>query len=409
MMRKTGIRLLCAGLLAACLAGCSLQEEPGEFLTRTEKEKVEIWYYWETEGHQNALNHVVGEYNASQDRYQVETQYVPFADFKKQLSIRASADDLPDMVIIDSPDHAYYADMGIFADLTGKYDVSGYYEGAVASCTLENRLYGVPFGCNCLALYYNEDLLREAGVKVPETWEELKTAAAALTSDGVTGFAVSSVQNEEGTFGFMPFLWSAGASCESMGSPEAVKALTLFQELTSNGSMSKECINWIQADVMEQFISGKIAMMVNGSWQIPTMEAKAPGLNWSVAPIPHDRESVTVIGGENYAVIHGGNEKGALQFLQYATSKENEIYLMKSFGYIAAQTDIANIQYSEGDNPAYQVFVDQLKHAGARGPHRDWPDISDAVSLAFNQVIRGTMQPQEAAFQAQETIDEILK
>ena len=46
-------------------------------------------------------------------------KYIPFADFKKQLSIGASAE-LPDLVIIDSPDHASYAAMGIFADISDK-------------------------------------------------------------------------------------------------------------------------------------------------------------------------------------------------------------------------------------------------------------------------------------------------
>lgn len=94
---------------------------------------------------------------------------MPFADFKKQLSIGATADVLPDIVIIDSPDHASYAAMGIFADVTGKFDVSTFYEGPINSCTLDGVLYGIPFGSNCLALYYNEDMLAAAGCEVPTT------------------------------------------------------------------------------------------------------------------------------------------------------------------------------------------------------------------------------------------------
>lgn len=82
-------------------------------------EPVTIWYYWETEGHQVALDKVIKDYNASQDKYEVTAKYVPFADFKKQLSIGASADELPDIAILDSPDHASYAAMGIFEDITG--------------------------------------------------------------------------------------------------------------------------------------------------------------------------------------------------------------------------------------------------------------------------------------------------
>ena len=107
---------------------------------------VTIWYYWETAGHQEALDHIIQEFNGQQDKIKVQAKYVPFADFKKQLSVGASAGELPDIVILDNPDHASYAAMGIFADITDRFDVSNYYPGPVNSCTLDGKLYGVPFG-----------------------------------------------------------------------------------------------------------------------------------------------------------------------------------------------------------------------------------------------------------------------
>lgn len=369
--------------------------------------EVTVWYYMETEGHQVALDQVIQDYNASQDQYQVTAKYVPFADFKKQLSIGASADELPDIAILDSPDHASYVEMGIFEDITGKFDVSSYYEGTVNSCTVDGKLYGVPFGVNCLALYYNEEMLQAAGCKVPETWDELMEAAKALTSDNVTGLAFCSVQNEEGTFNFSPWLWSTGATSYDMNNENGIRALTFIQSLINEGVMSKECINWTQGDVMNQFISGNVAMMVNGPWQIPTMQAEAPDLKWKVTLIPRDAQYASALGGENYAVINSGNVEGALDFLTYATSEEKVTYLMDKFGYISADKSIAEKQFAE-DSP-YQPFVEELNYAMPRGPLAEWPGVSDAISLAFNQVITGTASPQDAAAAAQSTIDGIVK
>ncbi len=370
-------------------------------------EAITIWYYWETEGHQVALDQVIQDYNGSQDQYEVTAKYVPFADFKKQLSIGASADELPDIAILDSPDHASYVEMGIFEDLTGKFDVSSYYEGTVNSCTVDGKLYGVPFGANCLALYYNEDMLKAANCEVPTTWEELKAAAKALTTDSVTGLALCSVQNEEGTFNFVPWLWSTGAGSYDINNENGIRALTFIQDLVKEGVMSKECINWTQGDVMNQFISGNVAMMENGPWQIPTMQAEAPDLNWKVTLIPKDTEYASVLGGENYAVINGGNVEGALDFLTYATAEEQVKFLMDKFGYISADQTIAESQF-EVDSP-YQPFVEELKYAMPRGPLAQWPSVSDAISLAFNQVITGTATPEDAAAEAQATIDGIVK
>lgn len=407
MKKKRILALLTvAALSVGMLAGCSggSDSEGGE--DSGGSKDVTIWYYWETEGHQVALDKVITDYNASQDEYEVTAKYVPFADFKKQLSIGASADELPDIAILDSPDHASYAVMDIFADLTGKFDVSNYYEGAVDSCTIDGTLYGVPFGVNCLGLYYNEDMLKEAGFTVPTTWDELKETARKLTKDNVTGLAFCSLANEEGTFNFMPWVWSTGADSYDMDSEGGIKALTLAKDLVDSGAMSKECINWTQGDVMNQFISGNVAMMINGPWQIPTMQQEAPDLNWNVALIPKDKEYASCLGGENYAVIKDGNEEGALDFLEYATSKEQVEYLMDAFGYISADKTIAESQFS--DDPVMQTFTEELNYAKARGPLAEWPEVSNAISLAFNQVMTGEAEPADAAADAQATIDGIV-
>lgn len=395
------------GMLADCGSSGSSDEASGsDGGTETAKD-VTIWYYWETEGHQVALDKVIEDYNNSQDTYEVTAKYVPFADFKKQLSIGASADELPDIAILDSPDHASYATMGIFEELTGKFDVDSYYDGAVNSCTLDGKLYGVPFGVNCLGLYYNEDMLNAAGCSVPTTWDELMETAKAVTTDSVSGLAFCSVQNEEGTFNFTPWLWSTGASSYEMDSKGGIKALTFAKELIDSGVMSKECINWTQGDVMNQFIAGNVAMMVNGPWQIPTMQSEAPDLNWKVTLIPKDTEYASCLGGENYAVVKGGNTEGALDFLEYATEEDQVKYMMDAFGYISANRTIAESQF-KADSP-YQPFVEELQYAQARGPLADWPSVSDAISLAFNEVMTGTSTPEDAAAKAQETIDGIVE
>lgn len=367
---------------------------------------VTIWYYWETEGHQEALNHIIDEFNSSQSGLTVEAKYVPFADFKKQLSIGASASELPDLVILDNPDHASYAAMGIFADLTGRFDVSTYYDGPVNSCSLDGKLYGVPFGSNDLLLYYNKDMLEAAGCEVPTTWDELLETAKACTTDTVSGFAHCALQNEEGTFNFLPWMWSTGATSYEINSEGGVKALNFVKDLVDSGAMTKEAINWTQGDTMHQFIAGNLAMMINGTWQVPTMRADVPDLNWGVAPIPIDAQPTSGLGGENYAVIAGGNEEGAIKFLEYAVSGDTCLYMMNQMGYISSDSTIADGQF-EGDE-VYQVFVDQMKYAQARGPLPEWPEISDAISLAFNKVITGDSDPQQAAEEAQATINKIL-
>lgn len=419
MKKKVLAVLLTVAMAVGVLAGCGSKKAAegqdgtaagnGETQVASagEGKEITLWYYWENEQHQEILNKMVEEYNSMQTASVVKAKYVPFADFKKQLSIGATAAELPDMVIIDGPDHASYATMGIFADLTGKIDLSGYYDGPVNSCSLDGKLYGVPFGSNCLGLYYNEDMLTAAGATVPATWDELRETAKKLTKDNVSGLAFCSLQNEEGTFNFSPWLWSTGATSYDINNEKGIKALDFVSSLVKDGSMSKEAINWTQGDVMNQFISGNVAMMVNGPWQIPTMREQAPDLNWNVTLIPKDAEYASVLGGENFGIIDNENTDASLDFIKFVTSEEKTKSYIDKFGYIAARKDVAETQFA--DDAQMKKFTEQMTYAQPRGPHASWPEISDAISLAFNEAITESATPAEAAAKAQAAIDSIVK
>ena len=60
------------------------------------------------------------------------------------------------------------------------------------------------------------------------------------------------------------------------------------------------------------------------------------------------------------------------------------------------------------DAPEDALTEDEMKYANARGPLPEWPDISDAISLAFNKVLIGDAEPADAAKEAQDTIDSIV-
>ena len=136
----------------------------------------------------------------------------------------------------------------------------------------------------------------------------VKDVAKKTKKGNVYGFAHCALKNEEGTFNFLPWVWSTGQTSYEINSEGGIKALEFEKSLVESGAFPKEAINWTQGDTMNQFISGNLAMMINGTWQIPTMREEVPDLNWNVAPIPQDKQQASGLGGENYAVIAGGNE-----------------------------------------------------------------------------------------------------
>ena len=421
------VSIMVIGLLAACgnssetvststtadtASNTSTSTEVSKATTPAEKANVTLWYYWENKDHQKILTDLIKQYNDSQSEVVVTNEYHPFADFKKSLSIGLAASKLPDLVLIDNPDHAAYAAMGLFADITENIkdwpDKEQYFEGPWKSCTLDGKTYGIPFGSNDLALYYNEDMLNKAGVQPPKTWDELRAAAKKLTGNGVTGLGVSAPATEEGTFQFIPWLLSAGGDPSKIDSPESIKAFSLMSDIVKDGSMSKEVLNWVQSDVLKQFMTGKVAMMVNGPWQVPTLKKDAPDLKWNVTLLPKDQKYASVLGGENWGVVDGKNVDATVKFLMWVTKIDIYKTYIGKFGYFPSRKDLAADPEYTAD-PIYKVFVDELQYAQPRGPHAKWPQLSNCISGALQEVITGHSTPEKAAKDAQQKIDKIIK
>mgnify|MGYP003297906213 CR=1 FL=1 len=103
---------------------------------------------------------------------------------------------------------------------------------------------------------------------------ELLEIAKATTdpANSVYGMAMCCISTEEGTFQMLPWLRSVvdgvGVNVDNLTAPSAVAGLSALAELINSGSMSKECVNWTQADAWTQFCTGKAAMAEIGTWHL---------------------------------------------------------------------------------------------------------------------------------------------
>ena len=382
-----------------------------ETTAAAETQEILVWSYY-SGNEQKAFEEMTADFNASQQAVQVKVEFIPFADMKKQLSVGIAANKLPDLAIIDNPDHAAYAAMGMFEDITEKIagwsEKDAYFEGPWKSTILDGKQYGIPLDSNCLALYYNVDMLKAAGVEPPTTWDELKKVAAATSKDGVYGLAIAAPKSEEGTFQFLPWLLSTGASIEKLDSPEAIKAVDYLTQLVAEGSMSKEVIVWGQGEIEKQFAAGKAAMMVNGPWMIPGIKADAPNMNWNVVKVPMDKQYASVLGGENIGIVKGKNVEAAWTYLQYIGSPDVVKNFISKTGYFPSRKDVAQDKIWTED-PIMKVFADQMQYAQPRGPHAKWPEISNAISTALQEALTQTKTPEVAMQDAQKTVESLLK
>lgn len=409
MKRSLSILLTLAMMLCVCITAAA-----------AEPVTLELWHYFATDYETSdgtIFQKDIDRFNESQDRIHVNYTFVGREDLLKQYTMGALSGELPDIGMIDNPDMASYIKMGVFEDITDQLtkwgELDQFFEGPLNSCIQDGRIYGLPQNSNALALYYDKDILEAAGQKVPETWSELREVAKAVTdpSIGRYGLGISAVKNEEGCFQFMPWFLSAGGKLEELNGEGCVNALGFLNDLIVDGSMPKDIINWTQADCNNQFVSGGVAMQVNGPWQVSTIRELAPDKNWGVALIPmaDNGQRASVLGGENFGITTACEHVDeAVEVLTWISSKEVSADFCEVAGKFSPRADSSASKDIWTADPIFSVFAESMNYAQPRGPHPRWPEISTAMSVAEHEVFTGTSDVQTALDKAAATVNEIL-
>ncbi|WP_369184858.1 ABC transporter substrate-binding protein [Streptomyces sp. Y1] len=338
----------------------------------------------------------------------VEQTSVPGASLVPKVLQQASSRTLPDLLMLDNPDLQQIARTGALTPLEDYgVDADGFAPGILSAGSYQGKVYGLAPNVSTVALVYNKDMLAEAGVAVPRTWDELKAAAAALTRPGRYGMAVDANATFEGTWQFLPFLWSNGGDERQLDTPQAAQALQLWVDLVKSGSMAKSVLNWTQADVHDQFVAGRTAMMINGPWRIPALEQDA-NLHWGVAPVPVPRlgqTPVTPLGGEVWTVPQNpskARQQKAAQVLACLNSPASMRTVARDHHTVPSRTAVAAQQAEE--DPSTAAFARSVTVARARTGELgvEWPRAATGIYTAIQSALTGEQTPEEALSHAQQ-------
>jgi len=336
----------------------------------------------------------------------IQRETVPGDTLIQKVLQQASSKTLPDVLMLDNPDVQQIAATGALAPLNDMgLNGDGVIKGMVDATSYQGKLYGLAPVTNTIALFYNKDMLAEAGVQPPKTWDELKAAAKKLTKPGRYGMAFNANATYEGSWQFLPAMWTNGGDETDLTSPQVAEALQLWVDLVKSGSASKSVINWTQGDVNDQFIAGKAAMMVNGPWQIPSLN-KNPKIKWDVVQFPVNKVGQTPVaplGGEAWTVPLNkdqAKQQKAADFVKCLNSDENELAWAKARFTVPTKTAVLD-QYVT-DVPSMKAFTEQVVNARSRtGKLGDkWPDAAKVIYQAIQLALTGKASAQDAFKQA---------
>jgi len=231
-----------------------------------------------------------------------------------------------------------------------------YYSSAWLESTYQNAVYGIPTEADDRALYWNRGLfkqeakkLRAAGLdptRPPRTWSEIISYSKVLTIPGKrVGFLPNFGNSWLYLYAFQnnaSFMSPDGTTC-TLDSPQAVEALELMKK-GYDVAGGYEAANAFQSSFRpnenDPFLTGQVAMKIDGDWSLPGIARYGPNLDFGVAPppVPDDRYNgvgafkdekdkfITWTGGFCYVIPKGAkNQELAWEFIKFASSLEGRM------------------------------------------------------------------------------------
>lgn len=204
----------------------------------------------------------------------------------------AMADELPDVFLLEGASTKVFADQGVIAPINDILDADSewkaqYLEGVFADISLGGDIYAVPFqNTPCTLLFYNEKVLKEAGVtELPADWPTFLEAVKKLKAAGKIPIALG---NKEQWPAVSPLFSTLADRVTGSDFPNKVKkgeakftdeiflkALGLMAELRDLGAFNEDMNTLDSEQGRALFAEGNSGFMFEGGWAVSSIEMAA--------------------------------------------------------------------------------------------------------------------------------------
>ena len=329
----------------------------------------------------------------------------------------------PDIIFYDAgPGYAgVLANAGLVAPLDQYADQYGWRDriapSSVQATSIGDQLFGLPLQVDLIGMYYNQDLIDQEGLTVPQTFDELVTFCQQASEKGYTPFAFG---NLEGWPAFHQFSMMANQMVgpeainqvltggqPSWDSPEIVTAIQkYFVDLRDAGCYTEDANAINYDDGNSLFFSGQSLLHPTGSWLINDIETNMPDANIGFMPFPELAEGtgrlwVSGVGSAYYITSTTQNPDAAAQFLDYLFTPETmSRWVNEAKFLVPAQFDAASVEAT----PLFQSMLDTLQQASEQGTQFGSnvdvlapPQFNEAMESGFQSIIAGDSTPEEVA------------
>ncbi|MGV6875835.1 ABC transporter substrate-binding protein [Pseudochelatococcus sp. B33] len=247
---------------------------------------------------------------------------------------------------------------------------NGFSESALEMAKLGDSAYGIPFEISIPTIYYNADLVRQAGgnpEKFPTTWREIAALGAKIqaTSGGIYFDYLPT-----GNWTFIALVQSLGGSMMApddrtimFNGAEGEEALSILHSIGNTGMQ-----DMTRDQAKQAFVGGSLGILVTSSSDITLYTEQVAGrFDLKVAPFPVVEGSGRLPAGGNAVMIHTKDvqkQKLAWEFVKHVSSPEVQTVMATRTAYMPvsekAISDPAMLGDFYAEHPNLLVPINQL-------------------------------------------------
>ena len=367
---RGGWPLFGAGALALAvvgLAGCSERDDDSSL-------QMAGWVSSPTED--DLVREVVAGFEA--ENPDVTVTYNPIqANYIEKIQLMLGTGTAPDVFMLEAfwaPPLTGYDTLLPLDDFIAadpEFDLGDFEPAMLDAFRRDGKLYGIPKDYSTLVLFYNPEMLAEAGFdRPPETWEELAHYAEKLTLDtngdgriDQTGFGLV-----DGLEYVLPFIWQNGSRLigedgePNLDDPALIETLEYLQTMRRKGHArlpSEIGAAWN----MDGMGRERVAMSMSGLWAVNFMDETFADVPYKVAPLPLGKEQASIAYVVGYVIPkNANNPEKAWRLLRYLTSKEGQQSWVELGIGLPPRRSTAEIAGTASD-PTLSVFTDSARYA----------------------------------------------
>ena len=353
----------------------------------------------------------------------VENFSVPGASFEDFLRARAAADNLPDMFVINPNAFAVkLTEDGFVADLSDTIAAENCYPGLLEPFTTPGgKVFGIPVGTATTWMYYNIDMIADAGIsEIPKDWDGFLEALGKLKDAGYSGTVIDGDGYGNTWFSYIfgqnivtkepDFVNKIAQGTLDFDQPGVADIYGKIQELVDEGYAHQAHMNTSNAEAASLFLQGKVATLFAGSWQAKQLLEGDINAGIFFPPVKDASEStMAVLAPESGAGISENTPRKAqaFQLLEWMFGDGYEFY-QNGMGNVPSMRKVDGVVKLD------QKVLDLLDEVGNYPQTRLWFQYmpADTLPLIFTlqqQVFLGELTPAEAAAELDRTAKDAVR